>query len=371
MRESPSDIKKIVAHFQIKGEFLGCRPMGIGHINDTYLVEVKTRDGKERYTVQRINHLVFRNPVALMENFEKVTIHIRKKLEGMPGRDPCRETLDLAFENSGRPYHLSPDGNYWRAYRYVDNSHTIDIASNPEQTYQAGRAFGCFQSLLTDLPVEDVNETIPFFHHTPKRFARLEETLRKDACSRAAEAKDAVDFALARRSMISILTDALDSGAIPLRVTHNDTKINNVLFDNATGQAICVIDLDTTMPGTSLFDFGDMVRTATHSVAEDERDLSKAVMGMDMFRALAAGYLEEAREFLTEREISFLVLSGRLITFTIGLRFLTDFLEGNIYFKTHRPGQNLDRARVQFALVRSMEDQEEEMSRTVKEILEG
>lgn len=345
--------------------------MGIGHINDTFLVEVENGGVIERFTVQRINHHVFRNPVALMENFEKVTSHIRRKLEGMPGRDPSREALNLVFENSGRPYHLSSAGNYWRAYRYVDNAHTIDIASNREQTYQTGRAFGFFQSLLSDLPVKEVNETIPFFHHTPKRFARFKEALRKDACRRAAEARDAVDFALEQTPIISTLTDDLDTGAIPFRVTHNDTKINNVLFDDTTGQAICVIDLDTTMPGTSLFDFGDMVRTATHSVAEDERDLSKAGMGMDMFRALAAGYLEEARGFLTEKEISLLVLSGRLITFTIGIRFLTDFLEGDIYFKTHRPDQNLDRARVQFALVRSMEDQEEEMERTVRNILEG
>jgi Ser/Thr protein kinase RdoA (MazF antagonist) len=362
------DLRDIFSHFKIRGEFVSHRFVKVGHINETYLVEAVGRRGPEHYIFQRINHSVFRDPTRLMANFEKITRHLRAKLEKIPGRNPDRETLNLVDSLSGKSFYLSPEGNFWRAYRFVGDVFILNIAEKPEQAYEAGRAFGCFQTLLADLRASSLHETIPYFHHTPRRFLKFNETLKKDVYGRAAAARDVVAFALEREGMISRVTDALENGGIPLRITHNDTKINNVLFDNKTGKAICVIDLDTTMPGSVLYDFGDMVRTTTSFAAEDERDFTKVKLEMDMFRALAEGYIEEASDFLTDEEFDLLVFSGRLITFTIGLRFLTDYLEGDVYFRTHRPGQNLDRARAQFALVKSIEEREQELEGCVRSL---
>jgi hypothetical protein len=362
------NLKQVFSRFAIPGDFIGAQFLKVGHINDTYLVDAVNKATEEQFIFQRINHFVFRDPERLMANFEKITRHIRAKLENIPGRNPDRETLNLIYSRSGRCFYRSPAGDYWRAYRFVGNAHIINIATRPEEAVEAGRAFGCFQKLLSDLDASSLHETIPFFHHTPRRFARFKEVLAKDAYGRASEARDAIAFALEREPMTAVITDALADGRLPLRITHNDTKINNVLFDDGTGKAICVIDLDTTMPGSSLYDFGDMIRTTTCFAAEDERDLAKVRLEMEMFQALADGYLGEARDFLTPEEIGLLVFSGRLITFTIGLRFLTDFLEGDVYFRVHRPGQNLDRARVQFGLVRSMEAQEQTMEKCVRDL---
>ncbi len=363
------DLKEVFANFEIEGEYVRHHFVKVGHINETYLLESSRGGTPERFIFQRINHFVFRNPELLMANFERITRHLRSRLEKIPGRDPDRETLNLANSRAGRSFYRSPEGNYWRAYRFVGDTHIINIARQPEQAFEAGRAFGCFQKLLADLSAASLHETIPFFHHTPRRFARFREVLEKDPHVRAEDARDAVEFALDRKAMTGIVTDALESGALPLRITHNDTKINNILFDDGTGKAICIIDLDTTMPGSALYDFGDMVRTTTSFAAEDEPDLSKVKIEMEMFRALANGYIEEAAGFLTEKELDLLVFSGRLITFTIGLRFLTDHLEGDVYFRIHRPGQNLDRARAQFALVRSMEEHAEKMEKVISELL--
>lgn len=359
------DLKQVFAQFAVPGRFVRARFLKVGHINDTYLVDAINETALTQFIFQRINRFVFREPDRLMANFEKITRHIRAKLENIQGSNPDRQNLNLLQSRTGECFYLSPEGDYWRAYRFVGEAHIINVATRPEQAYEAGRAFGTFQRLLSDLDASSLYETIPFFHHTPRRLARFKEILAEDPCGRAAESRDAIAFALEREPMTSAITDRLEEGRIPLRITHNDTKINNVLFDDGTGRAICVIDLDTTMPGSSLYDFGDMVRTTTSFAAEDERNLSKVRMEMDMFRALAAGYLQEAREFLTPEEIGLLVFSGRLITYTIGLRFLTDHLEGDQYFRIHRPGQNLDRARAQFALVRSMEAQEKAMEECV------
>jgi len=365
---SKRNLKQVFSRFAIPGDFVSAQFLKVGHINDTYLVDAVNKATEEQFIFQRINHFVFRDPERLMANFEKITRHIRAKLESIPGRNPDRETLNLIYSRSGRCFYRSPAGDYWRAYRFVGNAHIINVAMRPEEAVEAGRAFGCFQKLLSDLDASSLHETIPFFHHTPRRFARFKEVLAKDAYGRASEARDAIAFALEREPMTAVITDALTDGRLPLRITHNDTKINNVLFDDGTGKAICVIDLDTTMPGSSLYDFGDMIRTTTCFAAEDERNLAKVRLEMEMFRALAEGYLGEARDFLTPEEIGLLVFSGRLITFTIGLRFLTDFLEGDVYFRVHRPGQNLDRSRVQFGLVRSMEAQEQAMEQCVRDL---
>ncbi|OGD36309.1 MAG: hypothetical protein A2V45_16190 [Candidatus Aminicenantes bacterium RBG_19FT_COMBO_58_17] len=355
------DLKPIFSQFSVDGDFAGAQFLKVGHINDTYLVDSDDNGTRAQFIFQRINHFVFRDPERLMANFEKITRHIRAKLEKTPGCNPDRETLNLLYARSGECFHITPDGEFWRAYRFVSDAHIVNVATKPEEAFEAGRAFGCFQKLLSDLDASSLHETIPFFHHTPRRFARFKEVLENDTHDRAREAQDAVAFAFEREPMTAVVTDALSGGRLPLRITHNDTKINNVLFDNRTGKAICVIDLDTTMPGSSLYDFGDMVRTTTSFAAEDERDLARVKLELEMFRALADGFLEEARDFLTPQELDLLVFSGRLITFTIGLRFLTDFLEGDVYFRVHRPGQNLDRARAQFALVRSMENLEKAM----------
>lgn len=362
------DLRRVFAHFAIDSNFVSQQHLKVGHINDTFLIEAESDSAKRQFIFQRINHYVFRDPKKLMANFDKITRHLRAKLERIPGRNPDRETLNLVYTKSGRSFHLSSAGEYWRAYRFVGDVHIVNVAERPEQAFEAGRAFGCFQKLLADLPASSLYETIPYFHHTPRRFAKLKDILEKDALGRADTAKDAIAFALERESMVSVVTRALGQGILPLRITHNDTKINNVLFDNSTGKAVCVIDLDTTMPGSVLYDFGDQVRTTTSFAAEDERDLSKVKMEMEMFRALAEGYLQEASDFLTKKELDLIVFSGRLVTFTIGIRFLSDYLEGDVYFRTHRPGQNLDRARVQFAMVKSMEEQEGEMEKCIRSL---
>jgi hypothetical protein len=363
------DLEQIFSQFAAAGRFACARLLKVGHINETYLVEADGGGTREQYVFQRINQFVFRDPERLMDNFEKITRHLRAKLERIPGRDPERETLNLLYARTGECFYVSPAGDFWRAYRFVGDVHIINVATEPEEAYEAGRAFGSFLRLLADLEPGSLYETIPYFHHTPRRFGRFKEVLEADPRGRAGEAGDAIAFAKDHEPLTAVVTDGLASGRLPLRVTHNDTKINNVLFDNRSNKAVCVIDLDTTMPGSSLYDFGDMVRTTTSFAAEDEQDLDKVKLELGMFRALAEGYLGETRDVLTSEELKLLVFSGRIVTFTIGLRFLTDFLEGDVYFRVHRPGHNLDRARAQFALVRSMEKLEKEMEDCLGAIL--
>jgi Ser/Thr protein kinase RdoA (MazF antagonist) len=272
--------------------------------------------------------------------------------------------LTLIPACDGRAWHVDENGGHWRAYSFIDGARSYDSVERPEQAQQAARAFGMFQKLLADIPAPRLHDTIPDFHHTPKRFAALEQAIGADVANRAALAKREIEFALSRRAMTSVLLDA----GLPERVTHNDTKFNNVLLDDETGEGICVIDLDTVMPGLAAYDFGDMVRTTTSTALEDERDLSKVAMQLAMFEALVRGYLETAGGFLTKEEKEFLAFSGKLITFEVGIRFLTDYLSGDVYFKTHREGHNLDRCRTQFKLVESIEEQEERMSRLVESL---
>jgi hypothetical protein len=361
-RSPASDIPAVARQFQISGEFVEATPYGSGHINDTYCVTFTARSARDRYIVQRINHQVFKNPPALMENVHRVTFHLAAKLAGET--DVSRRKLTLIPGRDGHPYVLDERGNYWRAYLFIENARSYDSIESPQQAFEAAKAFGRFQKLLADLPAPRLHDTIPDFHHTPKRFAALESAIEKDVVNRAGSAKREIEFALKHKSIVSVLLDA----HLPERVTHNDTKLNNVLIDDATGEGVCVIDLDTVMPGLALYDFGDMVRTAVSPAKEDERDLSKVKMQMPMFEALACGYMAAASGFLTKAEKSFLAFSGKLITFEIGLRFLTDFLSGDSYFKVHRENHNLDRCRTQFKLVESILQQEEEMAELVARI---
>ena len=354
------DLPSISRQFKIPGEFLAGEPYGSGHINDTYCAIYDEHGSRVRYIHQRINHNVFKNPAALMENIHRVTGHLRHKLAGDP--DISRRTLTLMASQEGKPFYRDEEGNYWRTYIFIEKARTYDAVETPQQAFEAAHAFGRFQQLLADLPGKRLHETILDFHHTPKRFAALENAIDADVRNRAKAAAAEIGFALRQKAM----TNALIEARLPERITHNDTKFNNVMLDDATGEGICVIDLDTTMPGLALCDFGDQVRTTTSPALEDERDLSKVVMQMPMFEALARGYLTATREFLTAAEKRYLVFSGKLITFEIGIRFLADYLNGDTYFKVHREGHNLDRCRTQFKLVESITQQEEEMNRLVE-----
>jgi hypothetical protein len=355
------DVQGLTAHFQIFGEFLGGEPYGSGHINDTYRATFNQGGMPIRYLLQRINHQVFTNPPELMENVRRVTEHIRGKLS-FPG-DVTRRVLTVVPTRDGQLLHRDAEGNYWRTYVFIENAQTFDAVETVEQARQAAAEFGRFQKQLADLPAPRLFDTIPDFHNTPKRFAALEKAIAADTWNRAADAKAEIDFALGRKPLASVLLDLSAAGEIPERTTHNDTKFNNIMLDAATGEALCVIDLDTVMPGLALYDFGDMVRTTTSPTMEDERDLSKIEMQLPMYEGLVRGYLSTAADFLTPAERSHLAFGGKLITFEQGVRFLADHLAGDSYYKIHREGHNLDRCRTQFKLVESIERQEEAMVR--------
>jgi len=359
------ELRTLASYFQLAGNFVSGIPYGTGHINDTYAVTMGVDQTPCRYISQRINHNIFEDIPRLMDSIVRVTQHIREKLIAIPGREPDRETLTVIPTPAGAHFYQDDDGCFWRLYDFVEGALTFDEVQSRKHAYEAAYAFGTFQKWLLDLPGPPLPETIPGFHHTPSRFAKLVEAIDGDLCNRAKLAKPEIEFALARQSSTARFVDLLDNGKLPLRVTHNDTKINNVMINNEDGRGLCVIDLDTVMPGTVLYDFGDQIRTTTGTAAEDEQDLSKVTFQLDMFDALVHGYLDASRDFLTAEEIRHLVFCGQLITFEIGIRFLTDFLEGDVYFKTHRPDHNLDRNRTQFEMVRQMEKQEKAMEAIV------
>jgi hypothetical protein len=295
-----------------------------------------------------------------MENVQRVTTHLANKLSATS--EASRRCLTLVPTRQGGPYWQDAAGNYWRTYLFIEGARSYDAVESAAQAFESGRAFGEFQKQLANFSGPPLHATIPDFHHTPRRFAQFERALQADAANRAVVARSEIAFALRQKPIVSVLEDA----GLPERVTHNDTKFNNVMLDTRTGKGVCVIDLDTVMPGLVLYDFGDMVRTTTCATKEDEQDLAKVEMDFALFEALLRGYLSSADEFLTGSERQYLAFSGKLITFEIGLRFLTDFLEGDIYFKVHRPGQNLDRCRSQFKLVESIARQEERMQKLVE-----
>ena len=354
------DVGVVARQFAIRGDYVSAEPYGSGHINDTFCVVFDQAGTRVRYLFQRINHHIFKQPVALMENIQRVTTHLGHAIAHEP--DASRRVLSLIPSRDGQPFHRDDSGFYWRVYLFIEKARTYDAVQSPAQAFAAARAFGRFQQLLADLPAPRLHDTIPDFHHTPKRFAALQQAMAQDAVNRAASAKAEIDFALRHQPLTRVLLDA----HLPERVTHNDTKLNNVMLDETTGEGVCVIDLDTVMPGLALYDFGDMVRTTTSPAKEDERDLSKVIMQFPMFEALVKGYLSTASAFLTREEKKFLALSGQVITFEIGLRFLTDYLAGDTYFKVQREGHNLDRCRTQFKLVESLQQQLPLMERLVE-----
>jgi len=365
MAYQEKQLQEISKQFQIYGEILHAETFKIGHINETYSATYDQGGMRVRYIHQKINRTVFKNPPAVMQNVMRVTTHIRRGLETQNARDITRRSLIVIPTRDGKSYYRSSDGEYWRTFVFVEGVQTFESVQTPEQALEAGRAFGEFQRLLVDLPGERLNETILDFHNTRKRFTALQQAIQKDHFNRGKEAKPEIEFALKHEPVVDVILNAMAKRKIPERITHNDTKFNNVMLDTLTGEAKCVVDLDTVMPGCALYDFGDMVRTTTSPTLEDERDLSKVKMQMPMFKKLAEGYLSTAGKFLTKAERAYIAFSGKLITFEIGLRFLTDFLSGDTYFRIHRPGHNLDRCRTQFKLVESIEKQEEAMQKYV------
>lgn len=360
-------IRAISHEFAIAGEFVEGHEIDSGHINSTYIATYRRDDGRiRRYILQRINEYVFKDPMAVIKNVECVTRHINWKVLRVK-RDLGGQTLNMYPARGGRSYAVGEGGGIWRCYNFIEGCKTYDVVENTRQAYQAARAFGSFQDLVSDIDAEDVVETIPDFHNTPKRFERFMEVVDADPKGRLKNVEKEVQFIREREGLCNHLISLLKSGELPPRITHNDTKLNNVMMDAETDEAVCVIDLDTVMPGLSAYDFGDLVRTATSPAEEDETDLSKVDMRMPMFEALAEGYLDGC-DCLTKAEIKNLVTGGKVITLETAIRFLTDYLEGDVYFKTEREGHNLDRARTQIALVQKIEEKEEEMERFVARV---
>lgn len=336
-------------------EIIYIEPYGSGHINSTWLVIHKSADGSEfKQLLQMINHYVFKNPDELMENITGVTEFLRDKVE-QDGTLTVIPTLD------GKNYYLDNAGNYWRVYRFIENATGYDKIEKDSDFYNCGLAFGEFQQLLAEYPAEKLHETIVNFHNTPSRFADFKKALAEDPKGRAKDVKAEIDFVLERECKADAITSKLASGEIPWRVTHNDTKLNNILIDNVTGKAKCVIDLDTIMPGAAAYDFGDCIRFGASTGAEDETDLSKIEVDLHLFQVFASGYLTSANKFLTPAEKDSLVTGAYLMTLECGVRFLTDYINGDVYFKIHRENHNLDRCRTQFKLVADMEKKENEM----------
>lgn len=333
---------------------------GNGHINDTYLVSGK------RYILQRINTGIFKNPDRLMENIVSVTEFLKEKIK-ISGGDSERETLTVIKTKDGENFLKCEDG-YYRLYPFIEGSRTIEKISSSRDLYYAGLGFGRFGKMLGDFTSERLYETIPDFHNTPKRVSALRAAIERDKSGRAKLCRAEAKAYLAAEKIAFSVTAEIEKGTVPLRVTHNDTKINNILFDETSGNPLCVIDLDTVMPGSALYDFGDALRVGAATAAEDEKDLSKVHFSKEAFGAFTKGYFEEMLPYLTEREIELLPLSAKLLTFECGIRFLTDYLNGDTYFKIHREGHNLDRARTQFCLVRDIAKKEEELSKIVSAV---
>lgn len=351
-------MNEILCHFQIDGNPVREEPVGSGHVNRTY--HVVTDVGRE-YTLQRISRVAFHHPEELVENIAAVTDYLSKTA------GDGEEVLHLIPAEDGRFFYIDAEGEYWRLYDYLTGGLCLDLPRTPADFYQCALAFGRFQERLADFPADTLYETIPNFHNTVERLRTFRAVVERDRLGLAHTAQREIAFVLNRERQAGILTAMRDRGELPLRVTHNDTKLNNVFLDSRTGKARCVLDLDTVMPGLAVLDFGDAVRFGASTAPEDERDLSKVSVDLGMFRTYTEGFLTACGKSLTETEIENLVLGAWTISVELGSRFLADYLEGDAYFSIHRPGQNLDRARAQFKLAADIERQWETMQAIVRE----
>lgn len=368
MKLAAFSAQDIIDQFRLDGELINFKRIETGHINSSFLLNFKEDNGKmAKYTLQQINVEVFKKPDELMMNIISVTSFLKAKI-AENGGDPGRETLDFLKTSGGKYYFVDDNNNYWRCYRYIDGVYSCDSIDNPEVFYNAGAAFGTFQCLLHDFPIDSLFDTIPDFHDTKKRFAAFKKAVQYNLSDRLANVGPEIEFVLEREGDTGVVVSLLESGELPLRVTHNDTKLNNVLFDDKTNKAVCVIDLDTVMKGSALYDFGDSIRFGANTAAEDEKDLSRVSLDLSLFEQYVRGFLGTAGGALCMKEIGLLPFSAKLMTYECGMRFLTDYLGGDTYFKTAYPEHNLDRARTQFALVRDIEEKYDEMLKIVSEI---
>lgn len=341
--------------FRLDGKTLEIKPYGSGHINDTFRLIQETDGEQKAYILQRMNGEIFKNRDELMENIVRVTDFIKRKIIAQGG-DPDRETLQIIPTVSGESYYKEEDGDGWRMYPFITDTVSYDLAESAEDFNRSGYAFGNFQYLLADFPARELHETIVNFHNTVDRFEKFKKAVEADVMGRAKNVQDEIRFIMDREQDCHFFGDLLAKKELPLRVTHNDTKLNNVLFDKKSGRAICVIDLDTVMPGFAAHDFGDAIRFGASTAAEDEKDLDKVTCSMELFRAYFEGFMEGCRGSLTRREVETLPMGAKIMTLECGMRFLTDYLEGDVYFKIHYEDQNLDRTRTQLKLVKDMED---------------
>lgn len=355
---------ELLGAFPFGGTFVETEELTEGHINNTYVFTFIENGKTVKYLIQRINTYVFKDPAGLMENMVGVTEHLQKAVAARGG-DVTREALRVFPAKDGKPYYVGKENGYWRCLNFITDSHSLQTITDPKAFYNSARAFGTFQCLLADYPIETLRETIPNFHNTVSRIADFKASLQKNASGRADTAKAEAQFVLDRESDCGILLDLAAKGELPLRVTHNDTKLNNVMFDNTTNEGICVVDLDTVMPGLSLYDFGDSIRFGANTAAEDEKDVSKVSLSLPYFEAYTKGYLSAAGKALTKAEIDYLPHAARIMTLECGMRFLADYFDGDVYFHTAYPEHNLVRSRTQFALVADMEQKFTEMQQIV------
>lgn len=353
--------KEAAQQFALAGKVKHIRPYGSGHINDTFLVE-----GEKNCILQRMNRSIFTKPEEVMENILGVTTFLKKKI-AEAGGDELRETLTVLPAGDGKPFYLDSRGEYWRMYYMIEDAESYDRVERDEDFYESALAFGNFQQLLADYPAETLHETIPGFHDTKARYQVFLETVEADVCGRAKNAAEEIEFFKSRKETACVLGDLLAQGKMPLRVTHNDTKLNNIMMDNETRKGICVIDLDTVMPGLAVNDFGDAIRFGASTGDEDEKDLSKVSCDLRLFRIYTEGFLKGCNGNLTDMEVAMLPMGAKVMTYENGIRFLTDYLQGDTYFKIHREGHNLDRCRTQMKLVADMEKKWKELEEIVRE----
>ena len=352
------DLNEILSNFSVNSTI---KAYGNGHINDTYCTE------KPKYILQRINTNVFKNPDELMQNIENVTEFLRKKIIDNYG-EPDRETMTIIKTTDGKNYYKVDKDNVFRLYKFISGTKTVESGASVKDMFNAGKGFGRFTKMLDDFPIDTLFETIKDFHNTPKRVEALKEAIENDIAGRRKYVEKEIDFAIENSGFAGVITDGLKSYDIPLRVTHNDTKINNLLFDEQSGEALCVIDLDTVMPGSMLYDFGDALRIGASTAAEDETDLSRVHFDEAVFKAFAKGYIGEVKDVMTKREAELFAFSVKLMTYECGIHFLTDYLNGDTYFKIHRENHNLERARNQFKLVEEITKKEDILKGIVNEL---
>lgn len=363
-------IIEVAKNFQMEGSLKEIRPYGSGHINGTYLLTYGIgKMGELKVILQMINRTVFKKPEEVMENIANVTEHLKKKIIENGG-NPLRETLNVIPAKDGKSYFVDENGDYWRTYIFITDASSYDCVEKSEDFYESAVAFGRFQNLLADFPAETLHETIEKFHDTRNRFALFKKAVEEDCMGRAEYVKKEIQFILEREDVANCFSELLEQGKVPLRVTHNDTKLNNIMLDHVTRKGICVIDLDTVMPGLAMNDFGDSIRFGASTAAEDEVDLDKVSCDMELFEIYAKGFIEGCQGKLTKTEIELLPMGAKVMTYECGMRFLTDYLQGDTYFKIHREHHNLDRCRTQLKLVADMESKWEIMNQMIKKYSE-